>query len=165
MAMRRRRIRESRDRLALRLPLFGPMLLRLELSRISRTLAALLQSGVPILDALRITGDTARNLVIQNTFDAMIKGISEGASLAEVMDKAGVYPPMVLNLVKTGEDTGELPEMLTELSGIYEDEAERSVSGAVKLLEPLLICAMGGIIGAIVASVILPILRANVMVN
>ena len=163
--LRRRNIREKKDQLLLKLPIFGPMLLRLEISRIARTLSALLHSGVPIMDALRITGDTARNLVIQNTFSTIIKGIMEGQSLAEVLEKARIYPPLVINLVRTGEDTGELTEMLSEISSIYEDEAERSVTGAVKLLEPLLICVMGGIIGAIVASVILPILRANVMVK
>ncbi|MCY2951750.1 MAG: type II secretion system F family protein [Planctomycetota bacterium] len=162
--LRKRSIREKVDRRLIRLPLFGPMLLKVEIARISHTFAALLNSGVPILDALRVTGDTARNLAMKGTFPNLVKGISSGQTLAEAMDKTGLYPPMVVNLIRTGEDTGELPEMLTELSSIYEDEAERTVTGTVKLLEPLLIVLMGGIIAGIVAAVILPIFRINAMV-
>jgi type II secretory pathway component PulF len=162
--LRKRSIRETVDRRLIRLPLFGPMLLKVEIARISHTFAALLNSGVPILDALRATGDTARNLAMKGTFPNLVKGISSGQTLAEAMDKTGLYPPMVVNLIRTGEDTGELPEMLTELSSIYEDEAERTVTAAVKLLEPLLIVFMGGIIAGIVAAVILPIFRINAMV-
>ncbi len=163
--LHRRTIRERFDRALLNLPVLGQMLLKLEISRISRTLSALLSSGVPILDALEITGNTAKNLAIKATFPLMIKGISGGEPLAAVAAKAGLYPPLMLNLIRTGEDTGQLSEMLVELSAIYEDEAERAVTGAVKLLEPLLICMMGAIIAAIIAAVILPILQANIMVD
>jgi type II secretory pathway component PulF len=164
-ALRRRPVRQRIDRVLLRLPILGPMFLKLEISRISNTLAALLHSGVRILEALRITGDTARNLAVRGTFDGIGKAVAGGEPLAEAVGKTAMYPPLVVNLIRTGEDTGELSEMLVELSAIYEDEAQRAVSGAVKLLEPLLICVMGGIIAAIVAAVILPILRANVLVG
>jgi len=163
-ALRRRTIRLKIDRRLLRLPIFGPMLQKVEIARISHTFATLLNSGVPILDALRSTGDTARNLAMKATFPELIKGISAGQTLGEALDKTALYPPLVVNLIRTGEDTGELPEMLSELSSIYEEEAERTVTGAVKLLEPLLIVLMGSVIAGIVAAVILPIFRINAMV-
>jgi type II secretory pathway component PulF len=163
--LRRRAIRAKVDGWALRLPIVGAMLLKVEIARISHTFAALLNSGVPILDALRVTGETARNLAIKGTFGGLIGEISSGRTLAEAMEGTGMYPAMVVNLIRTGEETGELPEMLTELSAIYEDEAERTVTGAVKLLEPMLIIGMGGIIAGIVAAVILPIFRMNAMVG
>ncbi len=162
--LRKRRIREAVDRWLLGLPMFGAMLQKVEIARISHTFGALLNSGVPILEALRATGETARNLAMKGTFSEVVKGISSGQTLAEALEGTGLYPPMVVNLIRTGEATGELPEMLTELSAIYEEEAERTLTGAVKLLEPMLIVVMGGIIAGIVSAVILPIFRINAMV-
>ena len=162
-ALRQVAVRTRFDRVLLALPVLGAMFLKLEIARISRTLAALLAGGVPILEALRITADTVKNFALKATFDPLIQGVSTGEGLAGTMAKSHLYPPLVLNLVRTGEETGELPELLVELSDIYEDESERAVTGAVKLLEPVLICLMGGVIAAIVAAVILPIFRANIM--
>jgi type II secretory pathway component PulF len=161
--LRRLSIRKQADALLLRLPVLGNMFLKIEVSRVARTLGALLDSGVKILSALRITGQTVNNTVIRTAFEVMIRDVSNGESLAAVFGKFKVFPPLMVNLIKTGEDTGELPEMLAELSEIYDDEAERAINGAVKLLEPILICVMGLVITAIVAAVILPILKANVM--
>jgi type IV pilus assembly protein PilC len=165
VGLRKSNIRLNFDRSLLRVPVLGAMFLKLEVARISRTLSALLNSGIPILESLRITSDTVKNLAVKATFTSMTRGVSVGEGLAKPMDKSGIYPPLVINLIRTGEETGELPEMLIELSDIYEDEAERAVTGAVKLLEPSLICIMGGIIAGIVAAIILPIFRANFMVN
>jgi type IV pilus assembly protein PilC len=164
-ALRRPYVREKADRFALRVPLFGPMLLKLEVSRISRTLGSLLASGVRILDALKITGETVRNLALKSTFPPIVRNVSNGESIAVATEKTGLYPPLMVNLIRTGEDTGELPEMLAQLASIYEDEAERAVAGVVKLLEPGLIILMGAVIGAIVAAVMLPIFAANTMVR
>jgi type IV pilus assembly protein PilC len=163
--MRKRGIREKVDRGILGVPVVGPMVLKVEIARIAHTFAALLNSGVPILEALHATGETARNLAMKGTFDVLVREISSGQMLAEAMEATRLYPPMVVNLIRTGEETGELPEMLTELSDIYEDEAERTVTAAVKLLEPMLIMVMGGIIAGIVAAVILPIFRINAVVG
>jgi len=165
VALRRPTIRTRFDRHAVRLPVVGTMFLKLEIARIARTLGTLLASGVRILESLRITGRTARNLAIRATFSDMVEGVSGGETLATVVERTRMYPPIVINLIRTGEETGELPDMLMELSGIYEDEAERSVANAVKLLEPTLIVLMGGIIAAIVAAVMLPVFQANVMVQ
>lgn len=156
-------VREKIDRSILRIPVLGPMLCKLETAQIAHTLAVLLNSGIPILEALRITGATVKNLAFRVTFNFVVHDVSTGEGLAPAMAKSGIYPSLVINLIRTGEETGELPEMLEELSDIYEDEAERAVTGAVKLLEPVLICVMGGVIAGIVAAVILPIFRTNIM--
>jgi general secretion pathway protein F len=163
LAFRRERVRRRVDALALRLPVLGAVFLKLELSRISRTLAQLMDNGVRILEALRITTKTAKNLSIKETFVEISRGVSQGRGLAEGLAKAALYPPIMVNLVRTGEDTGALPEMLSEVAAIYEEEAERSVNGAVKLLEPVLILGMGLVIAGIVAAVMLPVFQANVM--
>lgn len=162
-SLRRIAVREKVDRSLLRVPVLGEMFCKLEMAQIARTLAALLNSGIPILEALRITGATVKNLAVRATFSSMVHDVSTGEGLAPAMARSGIYPPLVINLIRTGEETGELPEMLDELSDIYEDEAERAVTGAVKLLEPILICVMGGVIAGIVAAVILPIFRTNIM--
>ncbi len=163
--LRRTSVRRRADRLLLRMPIMGQVFLKLEVARISKTLGALLDNGVRILDALRITGDTAQNLAIRSSFPAIIRDVRAGEALAVAAEKAKVYPQMMLNLIRTGEDTGELPEMLSELAGIYEEEAERAVNGAVKLLEPLLILVVGAVISGIVAAVMLPIFSASAMVE
>ncbi len=164
-ALRRLTFRLAFDKAMLRLPVLGGMLLKIEVSRISRTLSSLLNSGIRILEALRITGDTTRNQAVKGSFDPIIRGVSSGDPLADCLQKSGLFPVLMVNLVKTGEDTGELPQMLSELSAIYEDEAERAVNGAVKLLEPLLIVVMGGAICGIVAAVVLPIFQANAAIG
>lgn len=163
--LRRPRVREWTDLRLLRLPVVGSMLQKVEIARISHTFAVLLNSGVPILSCISITRDTARNLALRATFAPIGDAVAAGEPLAGAMERTGLYPPLVISLIRTGEDTGELPEMLIELSKIYEDEASRTVTGAVKLLEPVLIVFMGGIIAGIVAAVILPVFRANLMVG
>jgi len=165
LALRRPAVRGRMDSLLLRMPVLGPVFLKLEVARISKTLGALLANGVRILDALAITGDSARNLATRSVFPNVIRDVRAGSALAAAAAKAKVFPAMMLNLIRTGEDTGELPQMLGELAGIYEDEAERAVTGAVKLLEPVLILTVGGIISGIVAAVMLPIFEASAMVK
>lgn len=148
----------------LRLPIFGAMFMKVEIARMSHTLSALLHSGIRILDALLVTGNTITNLSIRACFPAIIKDVSGGETIAGSMSRHPHFPHLMINMVRTGEDTGELPEMLSELSTIYEEEADRAVNGAVKLLEPLLIVIMGGAIALIVAAVILPLFRANAIV-
>ena len=163
--LRKPAVRRKTDQSVLRLPLFGPMLLKLELSRIARTLAALLNSGVRVLEALRVTAETVKNRALRDTFPAITKAIANGETLAGAAEKTGMFPPLFIGLVRTGEETGGLGEMLTQLCGIYEGESERAITGAVKLVEPCLILLMGGVVTAIVAAVMLPIFQANTMVS
>ena len=165
LLLRHESVRLKTDRLMLRLPVIGPMFLKLAISRIARTLGALVGGGVPILTSLRITGETVRNRAIKATFAPMVAGVSTGDSLAAAASRTSLYPPLMVGLIRTGEETGELAEMLNELAAIYEEEAERAVSGAVKLLEPALIIVMGTVIAGIVSAVMLPVFQANVMVE
>lgn len=162
--LRRPGVRAAADRQLLRVPLIGDVVMKVEVARIAHTFAALLHSGVRVLEALQITGETARNLAIRRSFGPIIEGVSAGEPLATMVQRARIYPPIMINLIATGEETGELPEMLQELAAIYDEEAERAVTGAVKLLEPVLIIVLGSVIAGIVAAVILPIFRANAMV-
>jgi general secretion pathway protein F len=164
-ALRRVGFRRRWDRFLLRVPVLGRMWMKLEMARIARTLGALLRGGVGILSALRTTSGTVGNQAVRATFGALADRVAGGGGLAEAMEAAGLYPPLMVNLVRTGEETGRLGEMLEELSGIYEDEAQRAVSGAVKLLEPVLIVSMGVVIASIIAAVMLPIFQANAMVE
>jgi type II secretory pathway component PulF len=163
--LRQSAVRLRVDRTVLRFPVAGRVIMKLEVSRIAQTLGALLDSGIGMIAALRITGQTARNRAVGQVFSSVIERVGHGDTLATALVQCGLFPPMVLSLVQTGEDSGQLPEMLAELAQIYEDESERAITGAVRLLEPLLIVVMGGVIAGIVAAVMLPIFRANALVT
>ena len=165
VAIRRERVRFSLDRYLLKLPVIGAMLIKVEVARISRTLATMVSGGVRIVEALNITGRTAGNAVVRDSFHKIVQGTSVGETLADGFAKAEIYPPMMVNMIRTGEDSGQLPEMLTELAEIYEDEADRAVKGAVKLLEPALVLIMGAAVAGIVAAVILPVFQVNAMIE
>lgn len=160
---RRVSVKLWRDRLLLRSPVLGDMFMKLEVSRIARTLSALLAGGVRIVEALRITSLTASNLAVRGGFAGVVQSVLAGQTLAEAIDRSGMYPRLVVQLIQTGEQTSQLPQMLGELAEIYEEEAERAVTGAAKVLEPLLIVVMGTIIAGIVAAVMLPVFQANAM--
>lgn len=159
-AFRRQGFRRWVDRLSLRLPVLGDMFLKLETTRVARTLGTLLASGVRMLEAITITGQAVRNVAIRETFPEIRQQVAAGEPLALAVERQEVFSPLTVNLIKTGEDTGELPDMLMELAQICDEESERAVSAAVKLLEPMLIIVMGGVVSAIIAAVLLPIFQA-----
>jgi len=163
--LRRSGVRRWIDGCLLRLPIVGGLLMKLEVARLSNTLAALLEGGVRILEALRVAGEGVGNRRLRTTFPRILQEVSRGQPLSSAMEQAKFFPPLMLGLVRTGEETGELPEMLRELSRIYEDQSEQAVHGAVRLLEPVLILLMGGCVAAIVAAILLPIFEANAMVR
>lgn len=149
------------SRVTLATPLLGPLVTRLETARIARTLGALLHGGVQIVPALAIATRTVRNRAIAATLPAASTSIAGGGPLADAFEASGRFPRLMTDLVRTGEQTGDLTGMLQELAELYEDEAERAVGGAVKLLEPVLILGMGLVVSAIVGAVMLPILTLN----
>ncbi len=153
------------DRHLLRLPVLGTMLLQLEVARMAHTLAALLSSGVRILDALGITAATARNRAVRASFAQVAESVRGGRTLADAVAENTFLPPMLVNLIRTGEETGTLPDMLGEASQIYEQESSRGVDAAVKLLEPALIVIMGLAIAGIIAAVILPVFQSTAVVG
>jgi type IV pilus assembly protein PilC len=153
------------DRFFLRAPIFGPLVRKISIARFTRTLSALLGGGVPIIDALRITAKTAGNRVVENSVMAARERVMAGHTLGERLKDSGVFPPMVVQMVIVGEQTGALDNMLAKVADYYEDEVDVAVSGLTALLEPLLIVFLGVVIGGIVIAIYLPIFKVVTLVK
>jgi type IV pilus assembly protein PilC len=147
------------DTLAIRLPLFGDLLLKGMIARFGRTLGTLLASGVPILPALLITRDTCGNLRVGAALDEVHARVKEGAPVARPLEATGVFPPMVSSMIEIGEHTGRLPDMLGKVADIYEEEVDNAVAGLSSLIEPVLILFLALVVGTIVIALFLPIVR------
>ncbi|HEX7199885.1 MAG TPA: type II secretion system F family protein, partial [Dongiaceae bacterium] len=145
------------DGLLLRIPVIGMLLRKIAVARFCRTLATLTSSGVPILDGLEITAKTAGNAIVEDAVMAVRKSVEEGKTLAEPLAETKVFPPMVVQMINVGEQTGALDQMLSKIADFYEEEVDTAVAGLMKLIEPLMITVLGGIIGTIVASMYLPL--------
>ena len=145
------------DRLYLRFPLFGNLLEKVGLSRVTRTLSTLLSGGVPMLEALRITSTTANNVIIEEHIMAARKQVSEGMSLTDALREQKRFPFMMIQMVGVGEATGTLDEMLGKLADFYDEEVEATVASLLSILEPILLIFVGGLVGSIVISMYLPI--------
>lgn len=151
--------RARRDRWILRLPVVGPIAEKLTLARITRTLATLVDSNLPLLDALGATAAVAGNgLYARALLDARM-GVSQGEPLSEPLEMSGVFPPLVVQMVRAGEQTGHLEEMLDRAADFYDREVEEGVKRLTSTLEPLLVLAVGGLVAFIAASVFLPLFR------
>ena len=153
------------DRFFLRAPIFGPLVRKIAIARFTRTLSALLGGGVPIIDALRITAKTAGNRVVENSVMSARERVMAGHTLGERLKDSGVFPPMVVQMVIVGEQTGALDNMLAKVADYYEDEVDVAVSGLTALLEPLLIVFLGVVIGGIVIAIYLPIFKVVTLVK
>jgi type IV pilus assembly protein PilC len=153
------------DRFFLRAPIFGPLVRKISIARFTRTLSALLGGGVPIIDALRITAKTAGNRVVENSVMAARERVMAGQTLGDRLKEGGVFPPMVVQMVIVGEQTGALDNMLAKVADYYEDEVDVAVSGLTALLEPLLIVFLGVVIGGIVIAIYLPIFKVVTLVK
>ena len=149
------------DGIVLRLPLFGSLAQKIEISRFSRTMATLLTSGVAILGALNITQAILSNRVIAATMNKLHKGLKEGNGLSQPLQQAGVFPPLAIHMIKIGEETGTLNEMLTKVANTYDREVERSIKQLISLIEPFMILSMALVIGFIVISMLLAIFSIN----
>ena len=145
------------DKIKLYLPISGNLNRNICIARFSRTLATLIGSGVPILQALNIVRETAGNEVISRALGNVHDSIREGESVAQPLLQSGVFPTIVVNMVKVGEESGTLDEMLYRIADNFDEEVERTVGGLTALLEPLLIVLMGLMVGFIVISMIMPL--------
>lgn len=145
------------DRLMLRLPVLGDMLRKSAVSRFTRTLGTLISSGVSILEGLQITARTSGNRVIHDAVMESRASIAGGATISEPLKASGVFPPMVVQMINVGEQTGALDQMLQKIAEFYEEEVDAAVAGLTKLIEPLLIVVLGAVIGTIVAAMYLPL--------
>jgi type IV pilus assembly protein PilC len=147
------------DRLLLQLPVFGPLFKKIAVARFARTLGTLVSSGVPILDGLNIVSKTAGNKTIETAILNARASIREGETIAEPLGRSGVFPPMVIQMISVGESTGALDSMLSKIADFYEDEVDVAVANLTSLLEPLLMCFLGVVIGGVVIAMYLPIFQ------
>jgi len=145
------------DRLILKMPLFGKLLFKVAMTRVTRTLATLISGGVPMLEALKITSTTAGNVIIEQEIVEARKLVSEGKTMSESFKQAGRFPTMMLQMINVGEATGTLDEMLSKLAEFYDEEVDAAVSALLSIMEPILLIFVGGIVGALVISMYLPI--------
>ena len=168
-AMRRTGPRRAWHARLLRLPLAGPLARRADLARFSDTLAILVGAGVPILRALVAARDTMSNLVLRDVVDGAIVRVREGASLSRALKphkgERGEFPPVLLNLIASGEATGKLPDMLERAATSQSDELERRTLWLTSLLEPLLVLAMGAMVLLIVLAILMPIIDMNQLIR
>lgn len=149
------------DGIVLKLPLFGSLARKIEVSRFSRTMASLLSSGVAILQALTITKTILNNRVVAATMDPLHQGLKEGNGLSEPLQQTGVFPPLAVHMITVGEETGSLDAMLIKVANTYDREVERSIKQLISLIEPFMILSMALIIGFIVISMLLAIFSIN----
>lgn len=147
------------DKLWLMIPVMGTIIEKSTVARTMRTLGTLVQSGVPILEALNITRDTAGNAVFERAFTRIYESIREGDTIAQPLKESRIVDDIVVNMIDVGEETGELDTMLNKISDNYEEEVEVLVESLVSLLEPLMIVVLGGIIGFIVIALFLPLIQ------
>ncbi|OGD21802.1 MAG: hypothetical protein A2W03_11640 [Candidatus Aminicenantes bacterium RBG_16_63_16] len=145
------------DRWILKIPLFGELLRKVAISRITRTLSTLVSGGVPMLEALRITSSTAGNIIIESAIMNARQSVAEGKSLTEAFKETGQFPFMLTQMVSVGEATGTLDEMLSKLADFYDEEVDAAVSQLLSVMEPILMIFVGGMVGSLVISMYLPI--------
>jgi type IV pilus assembly protein PilC len=144
-------------RLGLNLPVMGPVLRKIAVARFTRTLGTLLSSGVPILDALEIVAKTAGNVIIEEAIMYTRLRISEGRNMADPLTETKVFPPMVVQMVGVGEQTGALDAMLSKIADFYEDEVDVAVGALTSLIEPVMMVGVGGTVGVVLIAMYLPI--------
>lgn len=145
------------DRMLLRLPVLGMILRKIAVARFCRTLGTLISSGVAILEAMDITARTSGNAVIEAAVMKVRKEVEEGKTIADPLGRSGQFPPMVCQMISVGEQTGNMDTMLSKIADFYEDEVDAAVDGMMKLIEPIMIAFLGGVIGTIVVAMYLPL--------
>ena len=151
--------RHAFDKFKLKMPVVGPVINKVAISRFTRTLGTLVSSGVPILQALTIVKETAGNVIIADAVGAVHESVKEGETITAPLEASGVFPPMVISMVDVGEQTGALPEMLLKIADTYDDEVDNAVAAMTSLLEPIMIIFLAVIVGSIVIAMFLPLIE------
>ncbi|MCM8537126.1 MAG: type II secretion system F family protein [Lentisphaeraceae bacterium] len=146
------------DTLMLKAPPFGGLFTKVAVARFCRTLSTLLASGVSILNALDIVRDTSSNQVLANAVQSVHDAVKEGETMTAPLQQANIFPDMVISMIEVGEETGALPEMLTRIADVYEDEVDVAVDGLTSLIEPMMIVMLAGIVGTIVIAMFMPMI-------
>jgi type IV pilus assembly protein PilC len=163
--LRSKRGRQLSDRWKLKLPIFGPLVHKICMSRFSRTFAQLIRSGVPILEVLDIVGGSSGNHVIETSIRTVSEDVEKGDNLSVALSKKKIFPPMLLRMVAAGEATGKIDTMLEKMADFWDEEIEAMLDALTSLIEPLLIVFLGVIVGGIVIAMFLPIFKLNEVVS
>lgn len=150
-----------RDRRLLNLPVFGDVVRKYEITRFARSMGTLLKNGVPIVTAIRIASETMGNSVLRASMEGLAPAIKRGARMAESLEKAGLFTPLALNMIRLGEETGRLDDMLLEVAKVHDGQVQTGVKRSLQLVEPVLILVMGGFIALIIVSILMGILSVN----
>jgi type IV pilus assembly protein PilC len=145
------------DAMFLKAPVAGPLIKKVAVSKFTRTLSTMLQSGVPILDALQVVAKTAGNKVIENAVFRVAESIAEGRPIAEPLEESGVFPNMVVQMINVGESVGALDTMLSKIADFYDEEVDQAVENLTAMIEPFMMVFLGGMIGGLVIAMYLPI--------
>jgi type IV pilus assembly protein PilC len=153
------------NRWQLKLPVFGPLLQKIAMSRFARTFSQLIRSGVPILETLEIVGGSSGNTIIEESIRSVSTDVEKGDNLSVAMSKKKIFPPMMLRMVSAGESTGKIDEMLEKMADFWDEEIEATLDALTSLLEPILIVVLGVIVGGIVIALFLPIFKLSEVVS
>ncbi len=153
------------DALSLKTPVIGVLLRRVAVAKFTRTLSTMLQSGVPILDALQVVAKTAGNKVIELAVYRVSDAIAEGRPIAEPLEETGVFPNMVVQMINVGESVGELDTMLEKIADFYDEEVDQAVENLTAMIEPFMMVFLGGMIGGLVIAMYLPIFKMAAVVG
>ncbi len=153
------------DKLFMKIPIIGTVILKSSVARFTRTLGTLIGSGVPILQGLEITARTAGNKVIQEAIEATAVSISQGDTIAAPLKESGVFPPMVVQMIGIGEQTGALDEMLSKIADFYDDEVDAAVEALTAAIEPVMIVLMGTMVGGMLVAMYLPMFKMSSVVG
>ena len=147
------------DRLILKSPVFGPLLRKVAVAKLTRTLGTLINSGVPILESLNVAAGTAGNKMVEEAIYNVRSSISEGRTIAQPLGESGIFPAMVVQMVSVGETTGALDQMLNKIADFYDEEVETAVDALTSMIEPFMIVFLGGTVGFIIIAMYLPIFK------
>ncbi|MFW6134308.1 MAG: type II secretion system F family protein [Elusimicrobiota bacterium] len=153
------------DEMLLKMPVFGELVRKVSIAKFTRTFGTLVKSGVPILEALETVAHTSGNRVVEQAVLNAKESIREGEKIAEPLGKSGVFPPMVMQMISVGEETGNLDMMLSKIADFYDSEVDVAVEGLTSMIEPIIIVIMGIVIGAIVIAMFMPIFEMGSLVS
>jgi type IV pilus assembly protein PilC len=153
------------DAWSLKLPVFGDLIMKVAVAKFTRTLGTMLESGVPILEALNVVAKTAGNRVIETAVMRVSDSISEGRTIAEPLDETGIFPPMVVQMISVGEATGALDAMLSKIADFYDEEVDQAVDNMTAMIEPFMMVFLGGMVGGLVVAMYLPIFKMGEVVK
>jgi type IV pilus assembly protein PilC len=156
---------EKIDEISLKLPVFGILLKKVAIAKFTRTLGTLIKSGVPILQGLETVAKTAGNKVIEKAIMSSHESIKEGGRIADPLKKANIFPPMVIQMISVGEETGSLDNMLNKIADFYDQEVDTAVKGLTSMIEPLIIVFLGVVVGTIVIAMFMPMFSLGEMVS